>query len=160
MHCQVRRPAGLITSCTDTADCNNFALLCMGSTQVASQDLMCVCNQLWCILGQHVIRIKALIVHRKMAHIQGSAVYMVPTASTGFPGEFSNPHCDDNNRMGIDGTLHRIIAIRDRSASRNVTSLTYRIGRHVPGQLTMIALCMGSAYCSCAPSWPIRLGFI
>ncbi len=38
-----------------------------------------------------------------------------------------------DNRMGIDGSLHRISAIRDRD--RSIIGLTYRIGRHIPGQL-------------------------
>lgn len=36
-----------------------------------------------------------------------------------------------DNRMGIEGTLHRISAMRDRHGS--VNGLTYRIGRHVKG---------------------------
>ena len=36
-----------------------------------------------------------------------------------------------DNRAGLDGTLHRISAIRDRD--RSVIGLTYRIGRHMEG---------------------------
>lgn len=43
-------------------------------------------------------------------------------------------HFDD--RMGIDATLHRVAAIRDRDSS--VIGLTYRIGRHLPGVCELI----------------------
>ena len=36
-----------------------------------------------------------------------------------------------DNRAGLDGTLHRISAIRDRD--RSVIGLTYRVGRHMEG---------------------------
>ena len=41
---------------------------------------------------------------------------------------------EDDNRAGVDGTLHSIVAIRDRGAGRNFIGLTFRIGRHVPGK--------------------------
>ena len=44
-------------------------------------------------------------------------------------------HAD--NRMGLKGTLHRISAIRDRDGS--VIGITYRIGRHMPGQFVIIS---------------------
>jgi len=35
--------------------------------------------------------------------------------------------------MGVEGTLHRISAIRNRDKQRSVIGLTYRVGRHMPG---------------------------
>lgn len=36
-----------------------------------------------------------------------------------------------DNRMGLEGSLHRISAMKDRHGA--VNGLTYRIGRHVQG---------------------------
>ena len=43
-----------------------------------------------------------------------------------------------SNRVGINGTLHRISAMRDRGGE--VYALTYRIGRHPPGRYIMHCL--------------------
>ena len=48
-------------------------------------------------------------------------------------GDAGSPFHQDN-RMGIEGTLHRISAIRNRDAQHSVLGLTYRIGRHMSGQ--------------------------
>jgi len=37
--------------------------------------------------------------------------------------------------VGVVGTLHHVSAIRDSDARRSVIGLTYRIGRHIPGEL-------------------------
>ena len=47
---------------------------------------------------------------------------------------------EDANRAGIDGMLHSVIAIRDRSAARTVIGLTFRIGRHVPGKYSPLTI--------------------
>ena len=49
-------------------------------------------------------------------------------------GEADSDPFHEDNRMGLEGTLHRISAIRNRDAKRSIIGLTYRIGRHVPGQ--------------------------
>lgn len=41
---------------------------------------------------------------------------------------------EDDNRAGVDGMLHSIVAIRDRGAARKVIGLTFRIGRHISGK--------------------------
>ena len=61
-------------------------------------------------------------------------------------------HAD--NRMGLTGTLHRISAIRDRDGS--VIGITYRIGRHMPGQFVVISHLMATLsacgrVCCCFP---------
>lgn len=38
----------------------------------------------------------------------------------------------DTNRLGVPGSLHRISAMKDRQGV--VYGLTYRVGRHVPGE--------------------------
>jgi stage III sporulation protein SpoIIIAA len=38
---------------------------------------------------------------------------------------------DQDNRMGLPGTLHRISAMRTRDGG--VSGITYRVGRHLPG---------------------------
>lgn len=43
------------------------------------------------------------------------------------------------NRMGLDGTLHRISAIRGRDQQQSITGLTYRIGWHMSGVLCLLA---------------------
>ncbi|KAL0045847.1 hypothetical protein WJX82_006464 [Trebouxia sp. C0006] len=39
----------------------------------------------------------------------------------------------EDNQMGVEGTLHRISAIRNRNKQRSLIGLTYRVGRHMPG---------------------------
>ena len=56
-----------------------------------------------------------------------------------YVGNVASQHFNDDNRMGIDGTLHSIVAIKDRRAARNVVGLTYRIGRHVPGKCILLS---------------------
>ena len=51
---------------------------------------------------------------------------------------------EDANRAGIDGMLHSVIAIRDRSAARTVIGLTFRIGRHVPGKYSPLTCLLPS----------------
>ncbi len=69
--------------------------------------------------------------------------------------EGSDPfHFDD--RMGVDKTLHRIAAIRDRDTS--VIGLTYRIGRHLPGVCELIIdlladIAVGHAQRAAMPIW-------
>jgi len=48
--------------------------------------------------------------------------------------------------MGVEGTLHRISAIRNRDKQRSVIGLTYRVGRHMPG----LPLCFAHRLCSAA----------
>ncbi len=43
-----------------------------------------------------------------------------------------------NNRMGVSGTLHRISALKNRYGK--VCGLTYRIGRHVPGEIKTLCI--------------------
>jgi len=40
-----------------------------------------------------------------------------------------------SSQVGVVGTLHHVSAIRDSDARRSVIGLTYRIGRHIPGEL-------------------------
>jgi hypothetical protein len=47
-----------------------------------------------------------------------------------------------DNRMGINGTLHRISCKRDRRG--NIDGLTYRIGRHIPGCSHIISDVIGN----------------
>jgi hypothetical protein len=47
-----------------------------------------------------------------------------------------------DNRMGINGTLHRISCKRDRRG--NIDGLTYRIGRHIPGCSHIISDIIGN----------------
>ena len=49
-------------------------------------------------------------------------------------GEADSEPFHEDNRMGLEGTLHRISAIRNRDPKRSIIGLTYRIGRHMPGQ--------------------------
>lgn len=42
-----------------------------------------------------------------------------------------NSYFTKDNRMGIEGTLHRISCKRDRRGT--IDGLTYRVGRHMPG---------------------------
>ena len=42
-----------------------------------------------------------------------------------------------DNRAGLDGTLHRISAVRNRDG--RIVGLTLRVGRHVPGNALMVA---------------------
>ena len=51
-----------------------------------------------------------------------------------FAGDRSADLFYADNRMGIEGTLHRISAIRNRDTHRSVIGLTNRVGRHMPGQ--------------------------
>ena len=51
-----------------------------------------------------------------------------------FAGDASADLFYADNRMGVEGTLHRISAIRNRDTHRSVIGLTYRVGRHMPGQ--------------------------
>lgn len=53
-------------------------------------------------------------------------------------GETACPPFEHDNRAGIDGMLHSIIAIRDRGTAHNVIGLTFRIGRHVPGKYNLL----------------------
>ena len=54
-------------------------------------------------------------------------------------GDADDDPFNAENRMGLDGTLHRISAIRGRDQQRSITGLTYRIGRHVSGLLLLLA---------------------
>jgi hypothetical protein len=60
----------------------------------------------------------------------------------------------DTNRLGVPGSLHRISAMRDREGV--VYGLTYRVGRHVPGEQEMFqqtaGLVSGWACCLCVAS--------
>ena len=53
-------------------------------------------------------------------------------------GNVACHHLGVDNRAGIEGTLHSIIAIRERGPApaghQDVVGLTYRIGTHVPGK--------------------------
>ncbi len=51
-----------------------------------------------------------------------------------FAGDRSADLFYADNRMGVEGTLHRISAIRNRDTHRSVIGLTYRVGRHMPGK--------------------------
>ncbi len=51
----------------------------------------------------------------------------------GVAGDIGEDPFHEDNRMGVEGTLHRISAIRNRDKQKSVIGLTYRIGRHMPG---------------------------
>lgn len=44
-----------------------------------------------------------------------------------------------SNRMGLDGTLHRVSAIRGSDKQRSILGLIYRLGRHISGLLCLLA---------------------
>jgi len=50
----------------------------------------------------------------------------------------NDPHWTSDNRLGIEGTLHRISAMQSRRRERNITGLTYRLGFHRYGTANMI----------------------
>lgn len=50
-----------------------------------------------------------------------------------FAGNADSDPFDADDRLGLEGTLHRICAIRNRDQPRSIIGLTYRIGRHFPG---------------------------
>ncbi len=39
-----------------------------------------------------------------------------------------------DNRMRLEESLHQVSAIRDSDRQRTIVGLTYRVGRHLPGE--------------------------
>jgi stage III sporulation protein SpoIIIAA len=74
---------------------------------------------------------KARFVHREAVLSDKEVAYDDINAITGLISEF-----DDDNRAGIERTLHRISAIRNRHG--DVVGLTFRIGRAVYGTSDII----------------------
>ncbi len=74
---------------------------------------------------------KARFVHREAVLSEKEITYADIEAITGLISEF-----DDDNRAGIERTLHRISAIRNRHG--DVVGLTFRIGRAVYGTSDII----------------------
>ncbi|DBA79023.1 TPA: PFAM ATPase associated with various cellular activities (AAA) [Trebouxia sp. C0004] len=52
-----------------------------------------------------------------------------------------------DNRLGVEGTLHRISAIRNRDKHRSVIGLTYRVGRHMPGVANLMLDILAQMQC-------------
>lgn len=69
---------------------------------------------------------------------------MLPICCAGDAAD--NDPFNAENRMGLDGTLHRISAIRGRDQLQSITGLTYRIGWHISGVLSLLASAAVSCY--------------
>ena len=52
----------------------------------------------------------------------------------GCAGKSMNDLFGVDNRMRLEESLHQVSAIRDSDRQRTIVGLTYRVGRHLPGE--------------------------